>query len=82
MLMNCLVNRKDFINTSKPVKFFVNYKVPARQIWLFCFRAAQPSRRGGCRLGRLREEKKDNGLEITSQPKHKRWGGAQEQPMI
>lgn len=29
MLMNCLVNRKDFINTSKPVKFFVNYKVPA-----------------------------------------------------
>ena len=27
-LINCLVNRKGFINSSKPVKFFVNYKVP------------------------------------------------------
>lgn len=28
-LINCLVNRTGFINSSQPVKFFVNYKVPA-----------------------------------------------------
>ena len=80
-LINCLVNRKGFINSSKPVKFFVNYKVPTATSG--CPVSEQLSLPGaGCRQGRLREERKDNGLEITSQPKHKRWGGAQEQPMI
>lgn len=72
ILMNCLVNRKGFINSSKPVKFFVNYKVPAaRSGCPVSELLSLPAVGRGCRLGRLREERKDNGLEITSQPKHR-----------